>query len=239
MTAHLRETVLTLLFLSFSVAACVGNMDSGSPDPDQNGGTPGGSGGAGSDDVGDDPSQPAGDDDEDLSPTTVCAPGEDAIYQPADEVSAGNENFTSGVRGGSGGTPMIITCGQTNCADGQVGVEIESDPFLGGPSGVQCVEAPPGCPGGTSPFWVQEVTDPEDPFSDVGGFWTCSSPCEVIVDFGGLYGFQSACTTQPPDCPGSTPTFLFESHEWTCAPMCDGGLYDPVEWQGETVCVPC
>jgi hypothetical protein len=230
MTSTGSRALLASLFLM----ACVGTTEPMGPSqPDPTGS--GGSGGSGSDDVGDDTS-PAGGDNETIN---GCEPGEDTIYQPAPEVSGANGSYTSGIRGGSGGTPMIVSCGVTSCADGQVGVEEPANPVLGEEGGIQCVEAPPTCPGGTSPFWVRSVMDPEDPFNEVGGFWVCSVPCDVVVDFGGLYGFQSACAGEPPSCPGATPTFMFETHEWQCAPMCDGGLYDPVEFEGTTVCVPC
>jgi hypothetical protein len=234
MTSSFLRSLLALAL----IAACAGELGpTGSP-PSPAPGPSGGGGGGSDDDVGgggspDEGGGPSG------TETFECADGLDPIFHPASDVTSAGGRFASGVRRGSGGEPMTVTCGETNCLDGQVGVEQPENPILGTPGGIQCVEAPPECAAGTSPFWVGSVLNPLDGLGEVGGFWTCSQPCEVVVDFGGLYGFQSACTGPPPSCPGSTPTFQFESQQWQCAPMCDGGLYDPVEFEGETVCVPC
>jgi len=146
---------------------------------------------------------------------------------------------------------MEVTCEASTCGDGEVGVEIPTNPWgdreediLGTAtdqqSTIECVVAPPACAGGTSPLWIYELPDALDSTQTSGGFWTCSPPCTVIVDFGGIYGFQSVCADAPPSCGGGlVPTYQYELQDWECAAMCDGGLYDPVDWAGATVCVPC
>jgi hypothetical protein len=244
MRAHTRLPELLAACLVFSIPACVGTMD-GTANP-SGGSGPGGSSG---DDVG------GGGDtsgSEETFESLDCPAGQGALFQNSDDIdppsdgTIDGEKFTSGVRAGSGGLPMIVSCASTGCGAGQVGVEVDvnplqrlEEPTAPASSSVICVEAPPACGTGTSPFWVGSVPDPENGSLQTGGFWTCSERCEVVVDFGGLYGFQSACTTAPPSCSGGTPTFTFESQEWECAPMCDGGLYDPVDFEGTTVCVPC
>jgi hypothetical protein len=112
-----------------------------------------------------------------------------------------------------------------------------------------CVAPPPDCPSGTSPaFILGSDTLGTTPLPlGVGGVdvpgtssWHCVPPCDVIVQYGGLYGFRSVCAGTPPTCTaGQTATFSAKTEEWECDSMCDGGQYDPDPYEGVTVCVPC
>ena len=61
-----------------------------------------------------------------------------------------------------------------------------------------------------------------------------------LIQYGGIYDNELHCAPTPPTCSGGlTPTFIYETETWECEPMCDGGLYDPHDVAGVTVCVPC
>ena len=233
-------------WLACGLLGCVGHME-GTGDPS---GNPGGPGGGSGDDVGGDTNNQGSDETID---TIDCPAGQGPLWElSADLDASGFERFSSGVRTGTGGPPMTLTCGVTGCADGEVGVEVADNPLLDrgeitseqdlftNSTTILCVAAPPACGAGTTPFYVGSVPDPNDTTQQTGGFWSCSTACEVVVNFGGLYGYQAACTVAPPSCGGAdAATFTFETQEWECSPMCDGGLYDPVTFEGATVCVPC
>jgi hypothetical protein len=73
-----------------------------------------------------------------------------------------------------------------------------------------------------------------------GATWRCTS-CDVIVHFGGLFGNLEVCAPKPPqNCGGDlVPTFKVDTGMWECDPDCDGSTYDPAEWMGLDICVPC
>ena len=69
----------------------------------------------------------------------------------------------------------------------------------------------------------------------------CEPPCEVIVQYGYIYGFQRRCAPRPPPtCPsGQVQTFREDTETWVCNTTCDNTLYDRVWLDGQLVCVPC
>src|SRR5262249_55402121 len=96
------------------------------------------------------------------------------------------------------------------------------------PQGMLTCVAAPNCSAGTFPQF------------NAKGQWQCIKSCDVVVHFGELFGGATVCTERPNlNCGGLTPTFDYDSEQWTCQPMCDGGLYDPYELDGQTVCIPC
>jgi hypothetical protein len=127
---------------------------------------------------------------------------------------------------------MTVTCGEPNCAAGQVAV----DPTQGGSASagvgagtLHCVEPPPSCPQGQSPQYV---------FSS--STWQCTD-CSVVITYGSAYGNYSRCASAPTiSCPsGQVPTWVFQDEQWECQTTCDNGQYDQHSVSGSTVCVPC
>ncbi len=130
--------------------------------------------------------------------------------------------------GGSGiidpGTPLFrMTCDRGRCMSGQAAVQ--NDPRVA--SAISCVPLPPPCTAGQQ-------------FEFQMGMLRCV-PCAVVVQYGGIYGFQRVCTDRPTiTCgPGQVPTFIFETRRWECRPTCDNGLYDQAHIAGRLVCIPC
>lgn len=154
-----------------------------------------------------------------LSPDTPCRcePGErrTLVHRPG---------WTgSGVSSGTGEPIFANGCApDVGCAPGSVQVEVE--PF----QAPVCQPAPNRCEG-------PNVLDFHD------GAWSCE-PCRVVVTYGGIYGGFRTCAdgALPASCgPGDVPTFVYESHAWSCQRQCDNGLYDLVPFSGRFVCVPC
>ena len=220
-----------LAVVALGSLACAGEVkttgNGGGDDPGQGPGTSA----PGSDDI--DPGAGAANGSPDaapaIDPVTGCQEGLDPIYAPSDDVD--DVGGASGISVGSGGPPMTVTCGTTSCAASEVGLKE--------PAGIRCVPAPPACHETSYPFWVPQVAFGD---STVGGTWRCVASCQLVVHYGALFGGSSACATQPPTCDASddqAATFRFENQAWECAEMCDGELYDPVDYAGGTVCVPC
>jgi hypothetical protein len=123
---------------------------------------------------------------------------------------------------------MTVSCGEPNCAAGQVAVAAPPA-GVGVGVGVQCVEPPPSCPGGQSPQYV---------FSS--STWQCTD-CSVVITYGSTYGNYSRCASAPTiSCPsGQVPTWVYQDEQWECQTTCDNGQYDQHLVSGSTVCVPC
>jgi hypothetical protein len=150
-------------------------------------------------------------------------------------------------------TAMTVTCGQANCAAGQVAVQIPGKPS-GGPGGPSssaagvdsatgapssgdstptpgttvCADPPPDCPQGESPQYTMKQT------------WECTD-CTLVVTYGGEYGNYRRCVGKPDvTCQqGQVPTWVYQDEQWECQPTCDNGQYDQHIIAGELVCVPC
>lgn len=150
-------------------------------------------------------------------PDTMCPGGQTPIYTARD---LGTRAGSSGIEAGDGMPVMPQTCGDSRCGDGLVEVR------QGG--GSLCVPPPSGCPDGQYPTYR-------------GGTWVCEGPCDVIIQYGYIYGFQRRCAPRPPpDCPsGQVQTFREDTEQWRCDPTCDNTLYDRVWLDGQLVCVPC
>jgi hypothetical protein len=138
----------------------------------------------------------------------------------------------SAVTRGPGGPAYDVSCGQADCPPGQVQVQVPSATLASFNSvpGTACVP-PPSCP-------------PERfPQLNAGSLtWSCISGCDVIVQFGYTYGLARLCAESPPDgcdVPGEVPSFTYDGGTWQCEPECDGGLNDPRQLDGRTVCIPC
>lgn len=129
----------------------------------------------------------------------------------------------SGVASGPGEPIFANGCApDVGCEPGSVQVEVE--PF----QAPICQPAPKRCE-------APNVLDFHD------GAWSCE-PCTVVVTYGGIYGGFRTCAdgALPASCgPGDVPTFVYESHAWSCQRQCDNGLYDLVPFNGRFVCVPC
>jgi len=171
----------------------------------------------------------------------------------------------SSIEHGDGGPSMDVTCEEASCEPGQVAVEqlgwdYGEDDYGGDPwaeptpkSELLCVAPPPECPDGTYPAYRDPMMWDEFSGFDDRGFgaeggasempsgWRCDPPCDLIVQYGALYGSLVVCTDLPTlSCPGGqVPTFVFESESWQCAPLCDNGLYDQIWLDDAVLCVPC
>jgi hypothetical protein len=158
--------------------------------------------------------------------SNVCPSGETPTYVPADG------GFGSGVSDSS--TPLwqvVCSPSAAPCPAGQV--RVEPSGVLGGlgfglPGGNwMCVPPPPTCAAG-------QILDFQS------GAWSCET-CEVLVQFGSMYGNNRVCTTHPMlNCGrGQVPTFVYESRTWQCRPTCNNGTYDRHYLDGQLVCIPC
>jgi hypothetical protein len=194
----------------------------------------------------------------------TCPNGETPTFDYAN--SSPGTYGASGVGRGPGGPSMKESCASSTCGPQTVQVDVPSGLLslergkdqlglfdAGTPTSQSvCVAPPPDCPSGKSPAYIPgsdtlglgDINSPLGLFDGGGvpstGSWHCVPQCDVIVQYGGLYGFRSVCAAAPPTCaPGQTATFSATTEEWVCGSMCDGGQYDPVDYQGTTVCVPC
>lgn len=113
-----------------------------------------------------------------------------------------------------------ITLPSTPCPLGDVLLEDAIGHLL-------CVPQPPtDCAPGTHYEWHDR--------------WECV-PCEVLVQFGALFGYERTCAPAPRlTCPpGQTATYVEDTRAWTCIATCDNGRYDADFYEGTLVCVPC
>jgi hypothetical protein len=157
-------------------------------------------------------------------------------------------------------TAMTVTCGQANCASGQVA--IEAPPMVGGTGGAPGTGAPTasGAAGGADstgaaapsapqmlPAGTLICADPpppcptgQSPQFTAKQTWECTD-CALVVTYGGIYGNYRRCVSSPTlQCPqGQVPTWVFEDEQWECKDTCDNGQYDQHVIAGQTVCVPC
>lgn len=167
-------------------------------------------------------------------------PGGTPTYQERD---LGPGFGGSGIEPGDGEPIMPMECGEPVCDGLNVSIERPDGTF-------ECVEPPPECEEGTYPTWET----PEAGGDAFGGerfeggeeageaHWECEPPCELIVHYGGLFGNKTVCAEDPDiQCPnaGEVPTWVYETEEWECLPMCDNGMYDQIWLDGAVVCVPC
>jgi hypothetical protein len=119
-----------------------------------------------------------------------------------------------------------LSCGvlSISCGGGQVALDTGA--------ATVCMPQPPQCQDGEAIWYAGDASTPAG--------WKCI-PCAIVVEFGGAFGGRRNCTTQPTiTCPaGEVPTFDAESLTWICAPLCNGGAYDPHVLDANMVCVPC
>src|SRR5581483_11973652 len=102
----------------------------------------------------------------------------------------------------------------------------------------ECAPPPPACAAGQYPVWV-----PAEPVLEngveTGGTttpqWLCTGPCDLLIQFGGMFGNRLVCAPKP-DCmlcaTGDTETFDLNSESWQCQTSCTGGTYDPADYNG-------
>lgn len=155
----------------------------------------------------------------------------------------------SGIEQGDGEPIMEMECGDPVCDGQNVAIERPDGTF-------ECVEPPPECEEGTYATWQEPGEGPngfdgrfegEDEPDQAGeadeAHWECEPPCELIIHYGGIYGSKTVCAGEPPteECPnaGEVPTWVYETEDWECLPMCDNGMYDQIWLDGAVVCVPC
>ena len=147
-----------------------------------------------------------------------CPPGQVTTYRQRTLPATGGG---SSISTGDGQPPTTVGCEDGSCPTGQVRV-------VSGATSV-CVPPPPECPAGL--------------YANYAGYarWTCEPPCELIVHYGGIYGGMNVCTGRPDlRCPaGQSPTFVYETQEWSCRATCNNTLYDRIVLDGLVVCVPC
>lgn len=150
--------------------------------------------------------------------TGPCPTGQTPLYTQRPNTLGAT---SSGVLPGDSMPVMPVTCVPGRCATGQVAVQLLGQPQV-------CVPPPGPCPTGQSPQYS-------------GGAWRCVAPCEVIVQFGFMYGFRRVCAPRPPSsCPmGQVPTFDAATEQWVCRTTCNNTTYDQVLLGGAVVCVPC
>lgn len=158
-------------------------------------------------------------DDADCAGNTSCTAEacDGAVYERRD---LGTRPGSSGISAGDGEPVTTVTCGESRCVQGQVEVRVGVASL--------CVPPPSACPANTYPSYVN-------------GEWRCEAPCEVIVQYGYIYGFERRCAPRPPGpCPeGQVQTFVEGQEQWECRTTCNNGQYDRVVLDGQLVCVPC
>jgi hypothetical protein len=157
-------------------------------------------------------------------------------------------------------TAMTVTCGQADCAPGQVA--IAAPPLVGNPGtggapsagGLGAASGAAGAGGAPAPPAPQLMpagtllcADPppscptgQSPQFTSKKTWECTD-CALVVTYGGIYGNYRRCVSEPHlVCPdGQVPTWVFEDEQWECKTKCDNGQYDQHTVQGVLVCVPC
>jgi hypothetical protein len=157
-------------------------------------------------------------------------------------------------------TAMTLSCGQTDCATGQVGVEA---PPMVAPSGGPSTGAPTTGLGAAGTADTTATPTPAPPTIMPKGTILCTVPpppcptgqspqftskqtwectdCALVVTYGGIYGNYRRCVNEPHVvcAPGEVPTWVFEDEQWECKTKCDNGQYDQHTIQGTLVCVPC
>lgn len=149
---------------------------------------------------------------------SLCPMGQTPTYTERElRAVAGPSSITAG----DGQPNFAQTCTASRCPQGQVAVVRAGQPTI-------CVPPPPSCPAGQSAAYR-------------GSAWVCEGPCEIVVQYGYMFGFRRVCTTRPRiTCPaGQSPTFDFSSERWVCRPTCNNTTYDRIILDGALVCIPC
>lgn len=153
----------------------------------------------------------------------LCPGGGSPVFRRRPDRTDGGGSW---IMPGDGGALMPMTCEGAPpipCDATLVAVETAPGSFA-------CVPPPGDCAPGTFAHWA-------------GSGWTCTEGCELLIHYGGIYGFRTVCAPSPPDtlacAPGEAETFIYETEMWACAPMCDNGLYDIHYVDGGLVCIPC
>ena len=113
-----------------------------------------------------------------------------------------------------------------SCPAGQVEFIHSADPAAEMATS-RCVGVPPVCTAG-------QHLDFE------GDRWVCRT-CEVVIQYGSLFGGRRVCARRPVlACPsGKVPTLVYETNTWECRQTCDNGEYDQLMLDNRLVCVPC
>jgi hypothetical protein len=178
-------------------------------------------------------------------PGNGCPSGQTPVYRYV----ADSQQNTTGERlvAGPGGAVMTMSCQTTNCAAGDVEV-IEVGGKLD-PANYQmtmgendyCVPPPPSCGSGEFVDYIPPTQTYDGTGTITTGQWTCTGPCDVLIQYGGMFGMRLVCAPPPPtSCPsGQEPQFDVTTETWGCQPACNGGTYDPATFSGQNVCVPC
>lgn len=152
---------------------------------------------------------------------------------------------------GPGGAPMTMTCETTTCATDQVEIVASGglragglDPKGDGMGGTEtdlCVPPPPSCGAGEFANYIPPTQTYDGMGTMTAGGWTCTGSCDVLIQYGGMFGMRLVCAPPPPTTcgAGTEPQFDVGTETWSCLPACNGGTYDPATFSGMDVCVPC
>jgi hypothetical protein len=163
--------------------------------------------------------------------STTC--GASSVISGADALAGRAPSSTSATPSAPIDAPpsaMTVSCGEPNCAAGQVGIAAQTaSASLSNAGPAQCAPPPPSCPAGQSPQFVYSSST-----------WTCTD-CSVVITYGGAYGNYTRCASAPTiSCSsGQVPTWVVNDEQWECQNTCDNGQYDQHSVAGSTVCVPC
>lgn len=178
-------------------------------------------------------------------PSSTCPAGQTAVYRYV----ADSQMNSTGARliEGPGGDPMTMTCETSTCGSGEVEViEVagQLDPArltMNMGETDLCVPPPPTCGAGLYANYIPPTQQYDGSGGMTAGQWTCTGACDVLIQYGGMFGMRLVCAPPPPaSCPANEePQFDVTSETWGCQPACNGGTYDPAQFSGQDVCVPC
>ncbi|MFT3839844.1 MAG: hypothetical protein QM723_22850 [Myxococcaceae bacterium] len=183
-------------------------------------------------------------------PSNGCPMGQTPVYRYVAD-SQTNPTYERLIPG-PGGAPMTMTCETTTCAVDQVeviesgGLRLGMDPkdSNGDGTGTEadlCVPPPPSCGAGLFANYIPPTQTYDGTGTMTAGGWTCTGSCDVLIQYGGMFGMRLVCAPPPPTTcgAGTEPQFDVGTETWGCLPACNGGTYDPATFSGMDVCVPC